>query len=345
MISAFFNSFSKFLGFLLALLFFVILLVFFSIFLSNSSNNFSYYKGNVNSSKKIAVINLSGPIISEPINLNIMNSFEAITPLQIKNYLNELNNENISGMIISVNSAGGSVSATQEIYSLLRDFKNKKRIPIYFHTDNILASGAYWLAIIGEKIFANYGAIIGSIGVKGPDWIYYNSPTSISTGLFGSTVVSPNGIKVFSNTAGINKDIFNPFRAPSKKEVNNLQEMVDSIYEDFVQEVSRSRKLEKEFITQEIGAMIFHSKKATKNFLIDGEKNIDQVLDFMIKKLKIDDVLIIQNNKQIFNFFNINSLINLIYKNNNAKELIKERFCNNLKNEFSVVSITYQNEC
>ena len=51
-----------------------------------------------------------------------------------------------------------------------------------------MASGAYWAALSGNKIFANYGSLIGSIGVKGPDWIYFDEPILISNGLLGSSV-------------------------------------------------------------------------------------------------------------------------------------------------------------
>ena len=53
-----------------------------------------------------------------------------------------------------------------------------------------MASGAYWAALSGNKIFANYGSLIGSIGVKGPDWIYFDNPIVISNGLLGSSVVT-----------------------------------------------------------------------------------------------------------------------------------------------------------
>ena len=66
----------------------------------------------------------------------------------------------------------------------------------------MLTSGAYWVSLSGDKIFASYGAIIGSIGVKGPDWIYFNSPTSLSSGILGTSIESPNGIKMYSNIAG-----------------------------------------------------------------------------------------------------------------------------------------------
>ena len=54
----------------------------------------------------------------------------------------------------------------------LMNLRKKSNAKIYFHSSEMLASGGYWSSLAGEKIYANYGAIIGSIGVKGPDWIF-----------------------------------------------------------------------------------------------------------------------------------------------------------------------------
>ena len=62
----------------------------------------------------------------------------------------------------------------------------------------------------GDKIYANYGSIIGSIGVSGPSWYYYDKPKSISTGILGQKIETENGIYIFDQNAGNSKDLFNP---------------------------------------------------------------------------------------------------------------------------------------
>ncbi|MDC0192708.1 S49 family peptidase, partial [Alphaproteobacteria bacterium] len=231
----FFQVFSKTLGFLLAIMFLIVLIsLFLFVFGENKKKYFSYLEGNKDSTEIIAILYLNGPIISEPPsfnNYNIFQNLEVIYPSLIKEYLKELEQNNAKGLIISINTPGGGVSATQKIYKLIKDFKEKNDIPIFFHTKDIMTSGGYWVALSGDKIFADYGSIIGSIGVKGPNWLYYNSPTLLSEGLFGKSVESQNGLKLFSNTAGMYKDIFNPFREPTKEEISKLQIMVDDIYE------------------------------------------------------------------------------------------------------------------
>ena len=348
---AFFTTFSKILGFFFALVFIIFFLSILSKSITNNSY-FSYLQGNINSKQKIAIFNINGPIISEPpnfYNFKFLQSLEVIYPSLIRKHLGELEEEEILGLIVSMNSPGGSVSASQKIYNLFKKFKNTNNIPVYFHTTDMLASGGYWVSLSGDKIFASYGSLVGSIGVKGPDWIYYNSPTSISTGILGSSVESSKEIQLFSNIAGKSKDIFNPFRPPTKKEIIKLQNMINDIYNDFVNLVSSNRKIEKKIIKNEIGAMIFNSKQAKEHYLIDDQKNIDQIIDIFSKKLNLDSALIISNvnnNKsQILNFNYLLFLANLNkidYYNN----LIKNKFCNNLLNEVSAVaSNPYQKNC
>ena len=344
----FFHTFFKILGFLLAILVFLIIISLVLKFSKSDENKyFSHWQGEKGSSEKIAVIKLNGPIISNPSNIKNFDFFgvlEVIYPSLIKQYLKELETQDIQGVIISIDSPGGAVSASQEIYKIINKFKIRNNIPIYFHSNNILASGGYWVALSGDKIFASYGAIVGSIGVKGPNWIYYNSPTYISSGILGNTVESPKGIKLFSNTAGKSKDLFNPFREPNKEEISKLQSMVDDIYEDFVTLVSSKRKIEGKFIVNDIGAMIFNTKNARKKFLIDREINLEEVIDEMTKNLNLKSIEVIIN--QIENKYSILNLdiSSYIYDYNllkNDKLKITEKFCNNFNNQFSSVSIQY----
>jgi len=345
----FIETFSKILAFLSAILcFFLIISLISNFIIDRNVSHFSYYKGNKQSEQKIGLMNISGPIISEPQNINnfqIFNSLESIYPSLINSYLKELSKKNIVGLIISIDSPGGSVSATQKIYKIIKEFKKNHNIPIYFHSSNILASGAYWISLSGDKIYADYGSIIGSIGVKGPDWIYYNSPTSLSPGILGGYVESPNGIKLYSNTAGISKDIFNPFRQPSEKEIIQLQQMVDNIYEDFINLVSSSRKIETKIIKDEIGSMIFSTTQAKNYHLIDNQMDIENVMKILSKKLNLSDEQFIINKKnKNYNFLDLSFLSRTDKLNTHDlyQSYIEKNFCNNLIYELSVVSITSQ---
>ena len=139
----FFQVFSKTLGFLLAVIFVIVLIsIVLFFFGENKQKYFSYLEGNKDSSEIIAILNLNGPIISEPPNFNNYNIFqnlEVIYPSQIKEYLKELEQINAKGLIISINSPGGGVSATQKIYKLVKEFKEKNNSypPIYLFNNKL----------------------------------------------------------------------------------------------------------------------------------------------------------------------------------------------------------------
>ena len=348
----FLNTFSRVFGFLLAILVFVLLINLSFLLLDNSktSSYFKFLEGDRSSLNKIAILNINGPILSEPINFynfNSIGNINIIYPSLIKEYLADLDKNEIIGLIVKINSPGGSVSASYNVYRLFENFKKNKKIPIYFFSNDLLASGAYWVALAGNKIFTSYGTLVGSIGVKGPDWLYYNSPKNLSTGILGSSVESKNEIILFSNTAGNSKDILNPFRNPTKKELKQLQKTVDNVYEDFVKNVSANRKIEQNVIIDEIGAMIYDSKEAKKLYLIDGIKNLDEIKFLMSQDLKVDKWQILQNKeKESFNLLNIFSFLTKFDSERNGyNQYIKNKFCNNIKNELSVAIIKYNLTC
>ena len=240
----FFNTFLKVFAILLSIsVFFLILLVVLSYIGPNSViSEYKFIEGNKDSENKIAILRLQGPIVNHSLDLNNFTFLQIIQPEDLRKKLKKLDALKPKILIVSINSPGGTVAASHEIFKLLKKFKDKNNLELYFHTDEILASGAYWFALAGDKIYASYGSLIGSIGVKGPDWIYFDKPISISNGIFGNAIETENGIRVFSQNAGKSKDLLNPFREPTKDEIKKIQSLINDIYEDFVNLVSKKKK-------------------------------------------------------------------------------------------------------
>jgi len=184
--------------------------------------------------------------------------------------------------------------------------------------------------------------LVGSIGVKGPDWIYFDNPISIGSGIFGTSIETRNGIKVYSQNAGKSKDLLNPFRKPTEKELSDLQSMIDDIYDDFVNIVEKKRSLESSLIKNDIGATLYNSSDAMNHFLIDEEIS----LDLLVKKIVFDnnwkDFKIYQssNKKSLFlkNFFTQNFTLNNQIKNKNI-------ICDQLRSNISSINISYFSSC
>ncbi len=340
----FINFFLRVLAFLLAITFFVVILSFL-ISLSKtefSENKFSFKKGNINSNNKIAILKLRGPIFNEPSNIvefDFFDNYKVIYVTEIKNILEKLELEKIQGMIVSINSPGGSVSASYNLHKILNDFKIKNDIKIFFHTNELLASGAYWVSLASDKIYANYGSLIGSIGVRGPDWIYFDTPISISKGILGESIETKKGIKKFNTIAGQSKDLFDSFRIPTDKEYSSLQDIVNNIYDDFVNLVSKNRNIENNFIVNDLGALIFDAEHAKKNFLIDDVIGLSDAIENLVSDLSLKDYQIIEQNKNKLSFFEKLIQIRSSVFNNNTINLKKQEICNLLNNHISVIFI------
>jgi protease-4 len=339
----FFKTFIKIIAILSSIsIFFVVLLTLSSFFTKIENKKiFMPTSGDVNSENKIAVLKLIGPILNEPSfvsDYKLFNNINVIYVNNIKNILKNLESEKIKGLIISINSPGGSVSASFNLYNLFNEFKIINNIPLFFYTNELMASGAYWAALSGNKIFANYGSLIGSIGVKGPDWIYFDEPLVISSGLLGSSVVTKNGIKKFSNIAGNSKDIYDPFRPPTKNEKIDLHNAVQNIYIDFVREVSNSRKIERDTVLNDIGAMIYDTKSAKEKFLIDDTATLERVIKIMAEHLNFDNFQVIE--KENFKYNLLETIIGTNFLNS-SENLQINLICNIAK--FQLSSIIIQN--
>ena len=338
----FFSVFFKTLGFLSAILIFLIIVNILLHFSNDWKKKYFVMTNGIESSNNIiAKINLNGPIFNNTNNVFRNNLYDYINPTQVKSYLEELKQLKVNVLIININTPGGTVSATAELEQIIHEFKKTTNIKVYFFTNEILASGGYWVATTGDKIFASYGSIIGSIGVSGPSWFYYNTPLSLSSGIFGQLIETRDGIEVFNQNAGESKDLFNPYRRPKTDEIKHLQSIVDDIYSDFIAKVSKSRKIEISNIKNDIGALIYNSNQAKNNFLIDEILNYETLIEQIIKENRFDDYKIYENT--VINSYLVNLLTRYGFHPSNKYSI--ENICRNLKSNISVVSPVYLENC
>jgi len=338
----FLSVFFRTLGFLFALLIFLVIINILLLFSNELSEKyFEMAEGNPNSNNIIAKVNLSGPIINDNSKVLGNNLYNYINPSQVKSYLEELEKLNTNVLIININSPGGTVSATAELEQIIYEFKKSTDAKVYFYTKEILASGGYWVATTADKIFASYGSIIGSIGVSGPSWFYYNKPLSLGSGVFGQSIETKNGIEVFNQNAGEGKDLFNPFRRPKTDEIKHLQNIVDDVYNDFIQKVSKSRKIEISNIKNNIGALIYSSNQAKNKFLIDDILNYGTLIKLIVKENKFEDYKIYEN--KISNSILANLLVKLESKNKD--QYFFENFCRNLDTNINLIIPVYLKNC
>lgn len=170
----------------------------------------------------------------------------------------------IDAIVVRINSPGGAVAPSQEVYAAVKRAREKKHVLCSLGT--VAASGGYYIASACEKIVASPGTITGSIGVI--------SQLPKLEGLMQLFHVDFETIK-----SGAMKDAGSPFRTMTPDERKLFQAFVDDIYEQFLDDVAAGRKLDKEKIRPLADGRILTGKQALAAGLIDEIGNFELAVD------------------------------------------------------------------
>ena len=175
--------------------------------------------------------------------------------------------KNIVGVLLRVNSPGGAVGPSQEIFSAVTRFKNSGK-PIVVSMGNVAASGGYYISAPSTRIFANPGTITGSIGVIFQFPQYYNLMDKI-------------GVKMTTIKAGKLKDIGNPNRDITNAEKIFLQKFLDNTHMQFINDVSKGRAMETDSVKTLADGRIYTGEQALKVGLIDTLGGLSDALSYL----------------------------------------------------------------
>ncbi|MDM5229890.1 signal peptide peptidase SppA [Lysinibacillus pakistanensis] len=169
---------------------------------------------------------------------------------------NILNDDSIQGIVLSVNSPGGGVKESAEIYKRLLKIKEEREIPIYVSMDSMAASGGYYISAPADKIFAQRDTITGSIGV-------------IMQSINYQALAEKVGIKYETFKSGEHKDMLSPMREVTAEERAMMQDMINESYEEFVDIVEKGRNMSEAEVKKVADGRILSGTKALESGLID----------------------------------------------------------------------------
>ncbi len=295
---------------------------------------------------KILSLSLDGPMYEgESSSMLGMTSMSSASRLKAE-LAKALKNDNIKGIIIRINSPGGTVGISQEIYSLITQLKKKNKLIIATMGD-VAASGGYYVASACDLIFANKSALTGSIGV-------------ILNTLNYESLAQKLGVKSVTIKAGKYKDSGNPFRQMSAEEKAIFQDLIDETYDEFIHDVYLGRHslkygdFRKDLTEEDIRLIaegrIYTGKKAYEYGLVDKLGGYDDALSLLQSMLKkkyghkedlkiIESLLASDSLDSIFNIFGSDSAEGKVLfsrKLLNLRCLINSESCSNFNNEFNV---------
>ncbi|MCT7605570.1 signal peptide peptidase SppA [Aliarcobacter butzleri] len=181
---------------------------------------------------------------------------------------------NIKGVLFVVDSPGGAVAPSVEVAYAIKELKQIK--PVVVYASGVIASGSYYASIWADKIIANPGSMVGSIGV-------------IMQGVNTKELMDKIGIQTQTVKAGKYKESGTPTRKWTEFEEKQLQSVIDDTYNMFITDVATARNLDIKNYTSFADAKIFTSKQAKDVGLVDEVANITVAQKTLAELSKVEN--------------------------------------------------------
>ena len=183
-----------------------------------------------------------------------------------------------SGILLYIDSPGGGVYQSDEVYLALEDYKHSTGNRVWAYMGPLAASGGYYIACAADVIYANRNTLTGSIGVI--------SATSVDL----TELMKKYGIKMTTVTAGKNKNMLNINSPMTEEHRAIMQGIADEAYDQFTDIVSQSRNMKIEKVRALADGRIYTAAQAEANGLIDYVDTYENAVDNMIDAIDEEDL-------------------------------------------------------
>ena len=218
----------------------------------------------------IAVLHLSGPIVDGKKGAGgsivagpMVTAIEALA-----------SDDKIKGVVVRVNSPGGSATASESIRQALKKLADEK--PTVVSMGRVAASGGYWISCIGTPIYAEKATVTGSIGV-------------FSMKLSFGTLLRRIGVKVETIALDDSAKALAVHQAWSKQDTTTLTKTIDEVYGRFLTLVSDARGISVENVRPLAGGRVWSGTQAKAAGLVDEIGGVDDCIAMIAKKAELDD--------------------------------------------------------
>ena len=184
---------------------------------------------------------------------------------------------NTQGVVVLINSPGGSPVQAQTIYDEMRRLRKKyPEIPLYAVVEDVCASGGYYVAVGADRIFVSPASVVGSIGV-------------LMNGFGFTGLMDKLGIERRLITAGENKAMLDPFSPLEQPDQEYARELVDEIHQQFIGVVREGRGERLKETPEMFSGLIWTGDKSVALGLADGFGSLDYVAREVVKAERIVD--------------------------------------------------------
>ena len=251
---------------------------------------------------KIAIIEVDGAITRGRNQSNFIFGGESTGADDFDEIIDNVKDSNdVKGVILRVNSPGGSVLAADRMYSAVNRLKKANKL-VYTSIGSMAASGGYYIASNSHKVYANSSSITGSIGV-------------ISSFMSFDILMKELGIKTDSIKTGKYIGLYSPFKELTREESDMIKQYQDNFYQEFVQQVRVDRHLTNNEVYNVAQGQIFSGTQAKQYKLVDELGGLYTAIEDMGNSLGIENpnVVFVRNSKSL-NLNNINSSMSSLLK-------------------------------
>src|SRR5260221_2895826 len=185
--------------------------------------------------------------------------------------------KNTQGVVLRINSPGGSPVQSQTIYDEMKRLRKKyPEIPLYVVVEDICASGGYFVAAGADRIYVSKSSIVGSIGV-------------LMNGFGFTGLMDKLGVDRRLITAGENKGMLDPFSPVQERDVEHAKKLVNDIHQQFIAVVREGRGKRLKETPDMFSGLIWTGQASIELGLADGLGSLDSVARDVIKAEEIVD--------------------------------------------------------
>jgi len=217
------------------------------------------------SSDKIAIVRIKGVILDSEDTID-----------QVRRWTKD---EDVKAIILRINSPGGAVAPSQEIYSAVIKASRKK--PVIASMGTVAASGGYYIAAACKRIIADPGTLTGSIGVI---MMFSNF----------QKLMEKVGLESVVLKSGKFKDTGSPYRPFTKEDRELLQGVISNIYIQFITDVASGRNMDIDDVRKLADGRVYTGKQALENSLVDQLGTMRDAIDTAAKmaNMKVEPVIV-----------------------------------------------------
>ena len=208
--------------------------------------------------------------------------------------------ENLQGVLVSINSPGGTVVSSKELYTIIK--RIRKNVPVVVSMKEVAASGGYMVSLAGNKIFSYEGTLTGSIGV----------------------ILQSANIEEFLKIVGVRPLIFksgnlkavpNPLERLDTEGIKNIEDIIKDMHQKFLDLVKTERNISSDNIRLISDGRIFTGAQAKKINLVDYIGNEDDAIEWLKKEAQINgeiNLVDFSQEEKISSLFNFSIFKNFI---------------------------------